>query len=184
MLVGITTGGKLGLGAVALAFIAFAIASSFYFPRRNPDFPGDRVRGFIWVSILLFVALIAAVVVFAKETEEEAHGGEATPTQAETGGGTGEKEPEPPPETGGAAEGDAAAGETVFSSSDCGACHTLEAAGSSGGVGPNLDEAKPDFALVVDRVTNGMGAMPAFGEELSEQQIEDVAAFVVESTGG
>jgi mono/diheme cytochrome c family protein len=59
----------------------------------------------------------------------------------------------------------------------------MQAAGSSGTVGPDLDDAKPDFALVVDRVTNGRGAMPAFGGQLTEQQIADVAQYVVESTG-
>ena len=54
-------------------------------------------------------------------------------------------------------EGDAANGEKVFASAGCGGCHTLKAAGSSGNVGPNLDDAKPDVALVVDRVTNGSG---------------------------
>ena len=58
------------------------------------------------------------------------------------------------------------------------------AAGSSGNVGPNLDEAKPDLALVVDRVTNGMDAMPSFKDQLDEQQIQDVAAYVVASTQG
>ena len=57
-------------------------------------------------------------------------------------------------------EGDASNGEKVFASAGCGGCHTLEAAGSSGNVGPNLDDAQPDSALVVDRVTNGQGAMP------------------------
>jgi mono/diheme cytochrome c family protein len=80
-------------------------------------------------------------------------------------------------------EGDASAGEGVYSSAGCGGCHTLEAAGSSGTVGPNLDDTKPDFALVVDRVTNGRGAMPAFKGELSEQEIADVSQYVVESTG-
>ena len=45
-------------------------------------------------------------------------------------------------------------------------------------MGPNLDEAKPEAALVVDRVTNGSGAMPSFADELSEEQIVDVAAYV------
>jgi len=80
-------------------------------------------------------------------------------------------------------EGDATAGEAVYTSAGCGGCHTLEAAGSSGTVGPNLDDTKPDFALVVDRVTNGRGAMPSFAGQLSEQQIADVAQYVVESTG-
>ncbi len=79
-------------------------------------------------------------------------------------------------------EGDASGGAMVFSSAGCGGCHTLEAAGSSGSVGPNLDESQPDFALTIDRVTNGQGAMPSFGDQLSEQDIADVAQYVVEST--
>jgi mono/diheme cytochrome c family protein len=81
-------------------------------------------------------------------------------------------------------EGDPAAGEAIFASAGCGGCHTLEAAGSSGTVGPNLDESQPDFELAVDRVTNGAGAMPAFEGQLSEQEIADVAAYVVENTSG
>jgi len=179
VLVGITTGGKVGLGVTALVFIAFAVASSFYFPRRNPDFPGERVRGFIWLTVLLFVALMAAVVFFAKESEEgESAGGEAATTQSATEtGGQGEEEP-----PGGS--GDAAAGEAVFASGGCGGCHTLEAAGTTGNVGPNLDESQPEFDLVVERVTNGKGAMPSFGSDLSDEEIQNVAAYVVESTSG
>lgn len=80
-------------------------------------------------------------------------------------------------------EGDAAAGEEVYASAGCGGCHTLEAANSSGTIGPNLDESQPDTALVVERVTNGAGAMPAFKDQLSEEQIADVAAYVVANTG-
>jgi mono/diheme cytochrome c family protein len=78
--------------------------------------------------------------------------------------------------------GDAAAGMEVFASAGCGSCHTLEAAGSTGTIGPNLDEAMPDHDLIVERVTNGAGPMPSFKDSLSEQQIQDVAAFVFEST--
>ena len=80
--------------------------------------------------------------------------------------------------------GDAAAGKAIFASQGCGSCHTLAAAGSSGNVGPNLDESKPTTELVVTRVTKGQGAMPPFGESLDPQQIADVAAYVVASTGG
>jgi cytochrome c6 len=80
--------------------------------------------------------------------------------------------------------GDPANGEKVFASAGCGGCHTLDAAGSSGNVGPNLDDAKPDLALALNRVTNGAGAMPSFKGQLSEQEIADVAAYVVESTQG
>jgi mono/diheme cytochrome c family protein len=135
--------------------------------------------------VLIFVAMLAAVVVFAKESEEEgaAHGDE--PALTETAGGTEtEPETETETETGGGATGDAAAGEAVFASAGCGGCHTLEAAGSSGTVGPNLDESKPAPELVLERVTNGMGAMPAFKDQLDEAQIQNVAAFVVQSTSG
>ncbi|MGI9111971.1 MAG: c-type cytochrome [Gaiellaceae bacterium] len=81
-------------------------------------------------------------------------------------------------------EGDAAAGEGVWASAGCGGCHTLEAAGSSGNVGPDLDDSQPDAALTADRVTNGMGAMPAFEDQLSDKQIADVVAYVVDSTSG
>jgi mono/diheme cytochrome c family protein len=81
-------------------------------------------------------------------------------------------------------EGDAAAGKQVFlGASACGGCHTLADAGTSGTVGPNLDESQPDFALVVDRVTNGQGGMPSFSSSLSQQQIADVAAYVSSVAG-
>lgn len=79
--------------------------------------------------------------------------------------------------------GDAAAGEEVFASAGCGGCHTLAAAGSAGTTGPNLDDLQPDFDRVVRQVTNGGASMPAFGDTLSEQQINDVAAFVSENAG-
>jgi len=83
-----------------------------------------------------------------------------------------------------AAEGDAANGEQVFASAGCGGCHTLAAAGANGSVGPNLDDASPSSDKVVERVTNGEGVMPSFANELSAQQIQDVAAFVSSSVDG
>ena len=80
--------------------------------------------------------------------------------------------------------GDAAAGASVFKSAGCGACHTLAAAHSTGTVGPNLDQLKPDYRHVTAQVTNGGGQMPAFKSSLSAQQIADVSAYVVKSTGG
>jgi len=80
--------------------------------------------------------------------------------------------------------GDAAAGKDVFASAGCNNCHTLAAAGSHGTVGPNLDQTKPSYALVVQRVTNGRNLMPSFKDQLSTEQIQDVAAFVSSSAGG
>ena len=81
-----------------------------------------------------------------------------------------------------AAEGDAEEGKSIFTANGCGSCHTLDDAGSSGDVGPDLDDSKPDLQLAIDRVTNGMGAMPPFKDSLSEQQIVDVSTYVVEAS--
>ena len=88
-----------------------------------------------------------------------------------------------PTETTPGPAGDAAAGKVIFTT-NCGGCHTLADAGTSGTVGPNLDDAAPDAARVVDRVTNGKGVMPPFAGSLSEQQIADVAAYVSTAAGG
>jgi mono/diheme cytochrome c family protein len=69
-------------------------------------------------------------------------------------------------------------GSEIFAQAGCGSCHVFAAAGSSGTVGPNLDETQPSNELVVDRVTNGQGAMPSFADQLSEEQIQAVADFV------
>lgn len=91
--------------------------------------------------------------------------------------------PPEPPTGGGGATGDITAGKKVFVSGGCGSCHTLADAGSSGAVGPNLDEAKPDAALVKTLVTNGRGAMPPFKGQLNATQIADVAAYVSSVAG-
>ncbi len=81
-------------------------------------------------------------------------------------------------------KGDSKKGNAVFASGGCGGCHTLAAANASGTVGPNLDSLKPDYRAVTAQVTNGGSAMPSFKSKLSAQQIADVAAYVVDSTGG
>jgi mono/diheme cytochrome c family protein len=80
--------------------------------------------------------------------------------------------------------GDPTAGAKIFQSAGCVGCHTLAAAHSTGTVGPNLDQAKPDYRLATARVTLGKNVMPSFKGKLSTQQIADVAAYVVKSTGG
>jgi len=98
------------------------------------------------------------------EAEGAEEGGE--PAATEPGGG----------------EGDAAAGKAVFTA-NCGSCHTLEEAGTSGTIGPNLDDSTLGLDGVVQQVENGGGVMPAFAGELSEEEIANVAAFVVASQG-
>jgi mono/diheme cytochrome c family protein len=178
----LSTGQELGLAAVAAVFIAFALVSAFVLPGRNPNFPGRWLWLFVLITALLFVAMIAAILVLAREGEEEAGhetGPAATETQPETETATATEtatQAEPP------VQGDAEAGKEVFASMACAGCHVLAAAGASGTVGPNLDETAPEYERIVTQVTNGGGGMPAFGDQLSEEEIQDVAAFVYEST--
>jgi mono/diheme cytochrome c family protein len=73
-----------------------------------------------------------------------------------------------------------AAGQAVFVA-NCGSCHMLSDAGTTGTIGPTLD----DTALTQDevelQVREGGGGMPAFEGQLSDDEIEQVAAYV---TGG
>ena len=73
LLAGLSTGHKIGLGVVAVVFIAFALASSFLAPRRRPDFPGKNgLSVFVIACFVLFAAMIAAVEAFGGESEEKA----------------------------------------------------------------------------------------------------------------
>ena len=184
LLSGLTTLGKTVVIIVAATFIAWALITAIFIPKRREVFP-RRLDAFILVSALLFLAQMTTVL-WVSETQEveEAH--------AETTGGHAEGEGGGTETTGGGTEttgggetgtaGDAAAGKEVFETAGCTSCHTLADANATGTVGPNLDDAKPPHDLIVERVTNGMGPMPPFKGQLSEQQIEDVAAYVVSAT--
>ena len=64
----------------------------------------------------------------------------------------------------------------------CGVCHTLQAAGSKGQIGPNLDQLKPQIPQIIYTVTNGIGVMPAFDGTLTTEEIEAVAHYIFNST--
>ena len=67
----------------------------------------------------------------------------------------------------------------------CAGCNILNAAGSEGNVGPNLDTVDLTVESVVEMVTYGLGVMPAYGEEeiLTKEEIEIVSYFVATSAG-
>ena len=110
-------------------------------------------------------------------TETETTTSESTATETTSESTTTETGATPP-------KGDPVAGKAIFlGASGCTGCHTLADAGSSGTVGPNLDDAKPSFDLAYDRVTNGQGGMPSFGTSLTDQQRADVAAYVSSVAG-
>ena len=84
---------------------------------------------------------------------------------------------------GGAGGGSADDPEGLFAA-NCASCHTLAAAGSSGTIGPNLDESSMDMAAIAEQIRNGGGGMPAFEGQLTDEQIDALAAWVAENRGG
>jgi mono/diheme cytochrome c family protein len=176
MLLTITTTGKVTLVVVAGLFIAWALITAIVIPKRNPDFPSN-LGPFVLVSALFLVAQLGAVY-WVTDTQASAEstgvltttGGESTAGGETTAGGE-------------SAKGDPDAGKLIFNKVGCSSCHTLADSNATGQVGPNLDQAKPSHDLVVDRVTNGKGAMPSFKGQLDETQIENVATYVSSVAG-
>jgi len=127
--------------------------------------------------VVALVLALGAVVLFAAcggseettPTPETVIG--AVPTEEAGGGGTGE------------VEGDPVAGKEIYAANGCGSCHTLADAGSTGTIGPSLDDSTIDFSGAVDQITNGGGAMQPYRDTLSEEEIANVAAYVVTARG-
>jgi mono/diheme cytochrome c family protein len=182
------------LGVFALILVSFSLVVALVVPRRNPGFPGRNLRPFVVVAVLLVAAMLTAVEVFGGEHREaeQSQAEEAQPT--ETNGGT-----ETGTDTGAAPEGDPAAGKEVFTTvaqPPCSNCHTLEAAGATQTLGPNLDEVLQgkDAAFIRESILNPDAQvaegfpdnlMPEdYGEKLSDQQVADLVAFLVQSTRG
>jgi len=206
VLLGLTTDQKLGLAGTAAVFIGFALVTALLIPRYRPDFPGRKGIGlFIVVTLLLTVAMLGAVVVFAAEDEGAEAAGhveteltdtETGPTETETGPAETETGQTETTRTATTTEeeaqaGDPAAGKALFASNGCAGCHTFEAAGSTGAVGPNLDEALEgkDAEFVHQSIVEpnaevaegyNAGVMPSF-QQLSEDQVNDLVAFLTQS---
>jgi len=180
------------ISVVTAVLVVFSLVVSVVIPKRDPSFPGRRnLVTFGIICAVLIGGTLATIEVYGAE---EGHGAEAASGEAEPGAGEEGAPPpeEPPPGEGPPAEapppaataGDAEAGRGVFAAAGCASCHVLADADATGAIGPNLDESVPSFDLTVDRVTNGAGAMPAFAGQLSDTEIEDVAAYIVAATSG
>ncbi len=126
----------------------------------QPGMPADIFTGDDAESVAAYVASVAGLPTTGPPTTDES-GGETAPK-----------------ETGGQIDGAA-----VFAEAGCGSCHTFAAAGASGTIGPNLDESQPSKELAMERVTEGMGAMPSFADQLTPEQIAAVADYVSQNAG-
>jgi mono/diheme cytochrome c family protein len=128
------------------------------------------VLGFVLGALVLVLLAVAYTIGFNRG-ESEGEEGAATEAPAEkTVETTAEEVPAGP-------------GLDLFVES-CGSCHTLEAADTSGAIGPNLDDLSPDSAQVLAAIENGgtgSGAMPS--ALLAGEEAQQVADFVGGSAG-
>lgn len=107
----------------------------------------------------------------AQEETELESGGEAGAGEGEEGEGE-------------AAEGgNAELGATVFSE-NCSTCHGATGHGGNGGPDLTTMPLAQTEEGAIQQVTNGGGGMPPFGGVLSEEEIENVAAYVVHEIVG
>ena len=96
MLLALSTWHKIGLASVGAVFISFALASSFLFPRYRPSYPAGRLGWFALGSLVLFVGMLSAVVIFGREPAEKAAAENQPTTSVSTsttspgGGGAGQ----------------------------------------------------------------------------------------------
>ena len=84
LLLGLSTGHKIGLGLAVLGFAGFSLIVSMLVPRWYPQFPGRGLRVFVVTCLLLFVGMMTAVVVLARESSEAEAKGPETTTEATT----------------------------------------------------------------------------------------------------
>ncbi len=176
---------KLGLALVAAVFIVFALVSALLIPRLRPEFPGRRRNAFLGLTVVLFLGMMSAVVIFGRESAESEAGGSSAGKEEQTT--TSGAQPSPPPT---APSGNPAAGKPVFTANGCGSCHTFTPAGATGTVGPNLSQVLKgkSAAFVRQSIVDPNAVIAAgyqpnimpknFGQTLSAKQLNDLIAFV------
>jgi mono/diheme cytochrome c family protein len=120
-------------------------------------------------ALALLSALVLALTLAACGGDDDAAEPEAEPPPAEEA---------PPDDTEATAQG-----REIFIGT-CGGCHVLDDAGTAGTVGPPLDNHGLSQDQVETQVRQGGGQMPAFEGTLSDEEIQEVSAYVAAQGGG
>jgi mono/diheme cytochrome c family protein len=149
-------------------------------PPKKKSWAGPAAEGALVLAVvgMLFVAALAGFLVgrgSAEDNDSPAAAETQTTEETATEGATTEAATTEETVTEGGEDADGAA---VFASAGCGGCHTFGPANSSGTVGPNLDEIDRSKDEIAQQVRNGGGGMPAFGDRLSDAEIDAVADYV------
>jgi cytochrome c6 len=167
---------------VALLLIGLAVVAGGLLLRAVPG----GILAFLGILVVFGFGIPAIVIDDEKAPASGGGGAAATGTTGEAGGGGGGEQAAGGGGQGGGGGGGATAsaeGKQIFTQS-CGTCHTLKDAGTSGNVGPVLDQLKPDKARVLNAIKNGgagSGAMPA--NIVTGSEAEAVATYVSSVAG-
>jgi mono/diheme cytochrome c family protein len=148
-------------------------------PPKRKRWAGPAAEGALVLVVigLLFVAALAGFLVGRESADDDS----PAAAQTETQGGTTESQPattEAATTESTQTESEGADGAAVFAAAGCGGCHTFSPANSNGTVGPRLDGIDLSKDEIAEQVRNGGGGMPAFGDRLSDAEIEAVADYV------
>jgi cytochrome c553 len=185
-------GGVLAVSAIVVTFVGL----------KSEKFPGRALPlVVVWFAVFVVAAMTFAVRFSAEEKEHKEHElalanekiqaaeGDNTGDPADVGSeesapeeGSQEEEPVGSSE-GEEGGGDPAAGETIFAE-NCAVCHGETGHGGAGGPDLRTMPLAQTEEGAIQQVTNGGGGMPPFGEQLSEEEISDVASFVVQKVVG
>jgi cytochrome c6 len=120
--------------------------------------------------------LVALALAFAAGCGGDDEPGEPADTGVQGGGSAQTQQQDTQTQAAGGAEA-----RSTFANT-CGGCHTLQAAGTNGEVGPSLDELRPDEQRVRNAIRQGPGQMPE--NLLQGAEADAVAAYVAENAGG
>src|SRR5687768_12034014 len=149
-------------------------------PPRQRRWAGPAAEAALVLAVigLLFVAALAGFLVGRASAEDDdspaAAQTETTESEpAETEGATTEAT-----QTETEGESEDVDGAAVFAAAGCGGCHVFTPANSEGTVGPPLDGIDLSKDEIAQQVRNGGAGMPAFGDRLSDEEIDAVADYV------
>jgi len=188
--------------AIIVWFAAFAILSGTFAVLHGKDESAEKGPEYAKASEEIEKNETTGPFEKAEKEAAEEESGETEGAEGEEEGGESQEEanetsPEGGAEQEGAAgeelEGEAGAsteggnpqlGAVVFSE-NCSVCHGATGHGGNGGPDLRTMPLAQTEAGAIEQVTNGGGGMPAFSGQLSEEEIENVAAYVAqEITGG
>jgi mono/diheme cytochrome c family protein len=183
---------------VVVWFAIFAVGAGTFAVLHGKDESKDHDKEYAKASEEIALNEGEGPFIEAREEEAEAAGAESTGANGaeeqeseagteveggETEGEGGEQQEEPAEGEAEGGGGNAAAGTVIFSE-NCSTCHGTTGHGGNGGPDLTTMPLAQTEEGAIQQVTNGGGGMPAFKGILSEEEIENVAAYVAEEING